>query len=64
MSSYADFAGNYTCDPCPLLANRRLDFYPDAYYVIVSLQEPDRPSVRAYRIIDGGVTEHLLHTAD
>lgn len=35
-------------------------FYPEAYDVIVSLWEPDRPSVRAYRIVDGAVTEHPL----
>jgi hypothetical protein len=32
----------------------------EAYYVIVSLQEPDLPRVRAFRIVDGVVTEHDL----
>jgi hypothetical protein len=38
----------------------RLAFYPEAYYVIVSLQEPDLPHVRAFRIVDGVITEHAL----
>lgn len=36
----------------------RLAFWPEAYYVLVSLAEKDNPAVRAYRIIDGEVTEH------
>lgn len=38
----------------------RLAFYPEAYYVIVSLQEPDLPRVRAYRIVDGVITERSV----
>jgi len=48
----------------PSATDRRLAFYPEAYYVIVSLQEPDRPSVRAYHIVEGEVTEHPLHVTD
>jgi len=48
----------------PSATDRRLAFYPEAYYVIVSLQEPDRPSVRAYRIADGEVTERPLRVTD
>jgi proteasome lid subunit RPN8/RPN11 len=47
----------------PSETDRRLAFYPEAYYVIVSLQEPDLPSVRAYRIVDGEITEHPLRIA-
>lgn len=35
----------------------RLAFYPDSYYVIVSLQQPDEPVIRAFTITDGVVTE-------
>ncbi len=31
--------------------------YPDARYVIVSLLDPDAPAVKAFRIVDGRVTE-------
>ena len=31
--------------------------YPDARYVIVSLRDPDTPQLRAFRIVDGRITE-------
>jgi len=37
--------------------------YPDSFYVIVSLQEPDWPEVRAFRIIDGRVSEGTVIVA-
>lgn len=30
---------------------------PDAYYVIISTREPTQPTIRAFRIVDGCVTE-------
>jgi proteasome lid subunit RPN8/RPN11 len=36
--------------------------WPDAYYVLVSLQEPESPVVRAFRIVDGQVSEEELAT--
>ncbi|HZS86355.1 MAG TPA: M67 family metallopeptidase [Chloroflexota bacterium] len=44
----------------PSATDVRLAFYPDSYYVIVSLQEADVPRVRAFRIVDGAITEHPL----
>jgi proteasome lid subunit RPN8/RPN11 len=35
----------------------RLAFWPEAYYILVSLADRDNPVVRAFRIIDGAVTE-------
>ena len=35
----------------------RLAFWPEAYYVLVSLLDPDRPVVRAFRIEEGAVSE-------
>ena len=32
-------------------------FYPDASYVLVSLQDRARPDLRAFRIIEGKITE-------
>ena len=40
--------------------NPPTDLYPDAYYVLVSLKDRDNPSVRAYRIKSGMVTEEPL----
>jgi proteasome lid subunit RPN8/RPN11 len=34
-----------------------LAFYPDVYYLIVTLQDSDNPRIRAYRILDGAVHE-------
>jgi proteasome lid subunit RPN8/RPN11 len=47
----------------PSLTDVRLAFWPDAYYVLVSVQEPDDPVVRAFRIVDGQVSEEELATA-
>jgi len=41
----------------------RLGFWPEAYYVLVSLQDAAKPMVRAFRIIDGTVTEEDLRPA-
>lgn len=38
-----------------------LAVYPDATYLIVSLQDPDQPVIRAFRIVDGKITERVLH---
>lgn len=38
----------------------RLAFWPDAYYVLVSLQDAAKPVVRAFRIVDGNVTEEEI----
>lgn len=34
--------------------------WPDPYYVLVSLMDPAQPAVRAFRIVDGEVTEEPL----
>ena len=41
----------------------RLAFWPETYYVLVSLQDPENPAVRAFRIVDGAVDEEELATA-
>jgi len=38
----------------------KLAFWPEAYYVLVSLQDTERPVVRAFRILDGAVSEEEL----
>jgi len=38
----------------------RLAFWPEAYYVLISLQNPDSPVVRAFRILDGAVSEEEI----
>ena len=46
-------------DPLPSQTDINLAFYPDALYVIVGLKGPE-PDVRAWRIVDGKVTEAAL----
>jgi [CysO sulfur-carrier protein]-S-L-cysteine hydrolase len=38
----------------------RLAAYPDAVYILVSLQNPDQAVVRAFHIHDGAITEETL----
>jgi len=38
----------------------RLAYWPECYYAIVSLQDPERPLVRAFRILEGDVNEEQL----
>jgi proteasome lid subunit RPN8/RPN11 len=41
----------------PSQTDVNLAFYPDALYVIVSLQDPERPDLRAFKIADGKIGE-------
>lgn len=44
----------------PSQTDINLALYPDALYVIISLADPERPEVRAYRIVDRQVTESAI----
>lgn len=44
----------------PSETDRRLAFYPDAFYVLANLTDLERPELRAWRIRDGEVTEAPL----
>jgi proteasome lid subunit RPN8/RPN11 len=47
----------------PSATDRRQAFYPDAFYLLASLSEPDAPperALRAWRIVDGESTETPL----
>jgi [CysO sulfur-carrier protein]-S-L-cysteine hydrolase len=41
----------------PSATDVRLAAYPEASYLIITLQDRDAPDIRAFRIIDGDVTE-------
>jgi proteasome lid subunit RPN8/RPN11 len=41
----------------PSQTDVNLAFYPEALYLIVSLQDPERPDLRAFRIVDGEIDE-------
>lgn len=45
----------------PSATDVRLAFYPEAYYLIVSLENKKTPEVRAFRIVDGKITEETFN---
>ncbi len=46
--------------PYPSQTDINLAFYPESLYVIVGVKDPDAPEVKAYRIVDGQVSEAEL----
>ena len=44
----------------PSATDVRLAFWPEAYYVLVSLMDPEKPVVRGFRIEDGRVSEEEI----
>jgi proteasome lid subunit RPN8/RPN11 len=53
----AIFHSHTKSPPVPSATDRRLAFYPDAFYLLVSLAEPDAPALRAWRLRDDHATE-------
>jgi len=47
----------------PSTTDVRLAFWPEAYYVLVSLMDGEKPVVRAFRIEDGRVREEEISVA-
>ena len=44
----------------PSATDVRLAFWPESYYILVSLEDVDQPVVRAFRILDGEVSEEEI----
>lgn len=44
----------------PSATDVRLAFYPDVFYLIVSLEKKGAPVLRAFLIVDGEITERIL----
>lgn len=44
----------------PSASDIRLAFDPEPYYLLVSLQQRNKPDLRAYRIVDGKVSEEAI----
>jgi proteasome lid subunit RPN8/RPN11 len=51
-------------DPLPSQTDINLAFYPDAVYVILGVKDADRDDVRAWRIVDGKVSEAPLEVEE
>ena len=47
----------------PSETDRRQAYYPEAHYVVVSLQDRSAPVVRSYRILDGDIEEEEVRIA-
>jgi proteasome lid subunit RPN8/RPN11 len=50
--------------PEPSQTDINLAFYPEALYVIVGLKNPEEADVRAWKIVDGKVSEAALEVVD
>jgi len=57
---YGIFHSHPETEAYPSATDIRLAFYPDAYYLILSLADPDRPVLRAFTIRQGCVAEHPI----
>jgi proteasome lid subunit RPN8/RPN11 len=44
----------------PSATDIRLAYYPDSFYLIVSLENPKQPDANLFRIVDGKVTPQTL----
>lgn len=52
---------SHTASPAyPSQTDVNLAFYPDSLYLIVSLQDPEQPDAKAFRIVDGRIDEAAL----
>lgn len=57
---YATFHSHPETEAYPSDTDIRLAFYPNAFYLIVSLAEPTKPDLRGFTIRRGRVTEHPI----
>ncbi|HZR45859.1 MAG TPA: M67 family metallopeptidase [Candidatus Manganitrophaceae bacterium] len=48
----------------PSATDVRLAFYSDVWYLIISLEEKERPQLRAFRIVEGKITEEKIEAAE
>ena len=55
--AYAIFHSHTHSEAYPSATDRRQAWYPESYYVIVSLADRANPVIRGFRILDGEVTE-------
>lgn len=44
----------------PSATDVRLAFWPESYYILVSLEDAENTAVRAFRILDGEVSEEKI----
>jgi [CysO sulfur-carrier protein]-S-L-cysteine hydrolase len=54
---YAIYHSHTQSEAYPSPTDRRLAFYPEARYLLLSLRDPEGAVVRGFRILEGEVTE-------
>jgi proteasome lid subunit RPN8/RPN11 len=54
---YAIYHSHTHSEAYPSETDRRLAFYPESRYLLISLQVPEEPVIRGFRIDDGQVDE-------
>lgn len=53
---------SHTCSEAyPSSRDVEMAYYPEAEYVIISLQNLNKPEIRAYKIIDGKIKAEKIH---
>jgi proteasome lid subunit RPN8/RPN11 len=57
LDLYAIYHSHTHSEAYPSETDRRQAFYPEAYYLLVSLTDRVEPELRGFRILDGEVTE-------
>jgi proteasome lid subunit RPN8/RPN11 len=57
LELYAIYHSHTHTEAYPSPTDRRQAFYPEAYYLLVSLADREEPVLRGFRILDGEVTE-------
>lgn len=57
---YAIFHSHPTTEAYPSATDIRLAYYPECFYLILSLVQPDEPELRAFTIRNGQVREHPI----
>lgn len=57
LEVHAIFHSHTHSEAYPSPTDRRQAFYPEAHYLILSLEDRSTPQLRGFRILDGEVTE-------
>ncbi|MDP9341923.1 MAG: M67 family metallopeptidase [Actinomycetota bacterium] len=57
LELYAIYHSHTHSEAYPSETDRRQAFYPESYYLVLSLADRDNPVLRGFRISDGEVTE-------
>lgn len=61
---YGIYHSHPSTEAYPSQTDRSLAYYPDAIYLICTLQDRERPQLRAFNILDDGVHELQVRIAE